>query len=48
MGHYHGRAGFDTFSKLKPVFHQSRLNAMALFDPPYGALFERLLKILLR
>ena len=48
MGHYHGRTGFDTFSKLKPVFHQSRLNAMALFDPPYGALFERLLKILLR
>ena len=48
MGHYHGCAGFDTFSKLKPVFHQSRLNAMALFDPPYGVLFERLLKILLR
>lgn len=48
MGHYHGRAGFDTFSKLKPVFRQSRLNAMCLFDPPYGALFDRLLKILLR
>jgi aldehyde dehydrogenase (NAD+)/coniferyl-aldehyde dehydrogenase len=48
MGHYHGSAGFDTFSKLKPVFRQSRLNAMGLFDPPYGALFERLLKILLR
>lgn len=48
MGHYHGQAGFDTFSKLKPVFHQSRHNAMRLFDPPYGALFERLLKILLR
>lgn len=48
MGHYHGQGGFDTFSKLKPVFHQSRLNAMGLFDPPYGALFERLLKILLR
>ncbi len=48
MGHYHGRAGFNTFSKLKPVFHQSRLNAMRLFDPPYGPLFDRLLKILLR
>jgi len=35
MGHYHGRWGFDTFSKLKPVFRQSRLNAMALFLPPY-------------
>ncbi|WP_295004938.1 coniferyl aldehyde dehydrogenase [uncultured Dechloromonas sp.] len=48
MGHYHGRAGFDAFSKLKPVFHQSRLNAMRLFDPPYGARFDRLLKVLLR
>ena len=25
MGHYHGRWGFDTFSKLTPVFRQSRL-----------------------
>lgn len=48
MGHYHGQAGFDTFSKLKPVFHQSRFNAMRLFDPPYGAVFDRLLKVLLR
>ena len=48
MGHYHGQAGFDTFSKLKPVFHQSRLNGMRLFDPPYGAVFDRLLKVLLR
>jgi len=48
MGHYHGIAGFDTFSKLKPVFLQSRLNAMALFNPPYGALFERLVRFLIR
>jgi len=48
MGHYHGHEGFLTFSKLKPVFRQSRLNGMALFKPPYGAIFERLLKVLLR
>jgi coniferyl-aldehyde dehydrogenase len=24
MGHYHGREGFDTFSKLRPVFYQAR------------------------
>lgn len=48
MGHYHGHEGFLTFSKLKPVFYQSRINAMALFNPPYGKLFERLLKVLLR
>ena len=48
MGHYHGHEGFLTFSKLKPVFYQSRINGMGLFIPPYGALFERLLKVLLR
>jgi hypothetical protein len=34
-GRYHGQWGFDTFSKLKPVFRQSRINGMALFLPPY-------------
>jgi coniferyl-aldehyde dehydrogenase len=48
MGEYHGRAGFDTFSKRKAVFHQSRLNGLALFRPPYGPRFEALLKLLLR
>lgn len=46
MGSYHGKAGFDTFSKLKPVFHQSRLNGLGLFKPPYGRLFDRLVSIL--
>ena len=48
MGHYHGHDGFLTFSKLKPVFYQSRFNTIGLFNPPYGKLFERLLKVLLR
>ena len=48
MGHYHGHEGFLTFSKLKPVFHQSRLNGMGLFKPPYGRLFDRLVALLLR
>ena len=43
MGHYHGQWGFDTFSKLKPVFRQSRANGMALFLPPYSPLMRRLL-----
>lgn len=47
MGSYHGKAGFDTFSKLKPVFHQSRLNGLGMFKPPYGRLFERLVSILM-
>lgn len=48
MGEYHGRAGFETFSKRKGVFHQSRLNGLALFRPPYGARFERLIRWLSR
>jgi coniferyl-aldehyde dehydrogenase len=48
MGAYHGREGFDTFSRRKPVFRQSRLNGLALFHPPYGARFESLIRLLLR
>lgn len=48
MGHYHGREGFETFSKLRPVFHQARFSALALLAPPYGRLADRLLKFLLR
>ncbi|MDP3613079.1 MAG: coniferyl aldehyde dehydrogenase, partial [Rubrivivax sp.] len=46
MGNYHGRWGFDTFSKLTPVFRQSRLNGMALFLPPYSPLMRRLLRLM--
>lgn len=48
MGHYHGRDGFDAFSKRKGVFLQSRVNAMGLFKPPYGRLFDALVRFLLR
>ncbi len=48
IGHYHGFEGFEAFSKKKAVFFQSRVNGMGLFRPPYGRLFERMLKFLLR
>ena len=48
MGHYHGQFGFDAMSKLKPVFSQSRLNALGLLAPPYGGLVGRALKVMLR
>jgi coniferyl-aldehyde dehydrogenase len=48
MGHYHGRDGFLTFSKAMPVMHQSRLNGMSLFDPPYGRIITRLVDFLTR
>jgi len=46
MGSYHGVWGFNTFSKLKPVFLQSRLAGTRLFHPPYGATFDRMLSLL--
>jgi coniferyl-aldehyde dehydrogenase len=48
MGAYHGRAGFDAFSKVKPVFVDGRLSALSLLRPPYGRRFRALLKMLTR
>ena len=48
MGHYHGEAGFSTFSKRKGVFLQSRFNATGLLYPPFGKTIERLFKLMLR
>jgi len=45
-GAYHGEWGFDTFSKLKPVFYRSVLNRMADLYPPYGGKLARLEKML--
>ena len=48
MGEYHGRAGFETFSKRKAVFFQPRLNALRFLRPPYGARVAALVKFLSR
>ena len=48
IGAYHGEAGFRTFSKMKPVFRQARFNGVALLNPPYGARFRSMMKLLLR
>jgi len=48
MGHYHGRAGFETFSKKKGVFLQSRFSSLRFLRPPYGAMADRVIRYLLR
>ncbi len=48
MGVCHGHEGFLELSHAKSVFHQSRLNGTAMLDPPYGALFERVIKFMTR
>ena len=47
IGAYHGEAGFETFSRMKPVMRQARVNFVGLLDPPYGAKFRAMLKLLL-
>jgi coniferyl-aldehyde dehydrogenase len=49
MGHYHAREGFNTFSKLRPVFYQGPFSAIQmLFQPPYKNRALRLLNLLIR
>ncbi len=49
MGHYHGREGFDTFSKLRPVFQQGRMSAVQMMlQPPYRGLSRRLINFMIR
>ncbi len=48
MGHYHGKAGFETFSNKKGVLTQSRFSTLAFLRPPYGPLYERVIRFLLR
>ena len=45
-GAYHGEWGFDSLSKLKPVFYRSPLNRLADLYPPYGAKIARLEKLM--
>ena len=48
MGHYHGREGFLTFSKLRPVFYQARVSGMRFLWPPFGTLADKILDFLTR
>lgn len=47
MGAYHGFDGFETFSKKKGVFLQSRFNTLGLLRPPYGAVARRMADFLI-
>lgn len=48
MGAYHGRASFDTFSQLRPVFSKGTLlDTLRFAYPPYNGLKSRILRRLL-
>jgi acyl-CoA reductase-like NAD-dependent aldehyde dehydrogenase len=46
MGCYHGREGFETFSKLKPVFVRTVPGAGGVVRPPYGKIHRWMRKLL--
>ena len=49
MGHYHAREGFNTFSKLRPIFYQGPISAVQmLFQPPYANRALKILNLLIR
>ena len=48
MGSYHGKAGFERLSHMKPVFVQSKLNGLNILLPPYGSLFKKAMAIFLK
>lgn len=45
-GAYHGKWGFDSLSKLKPVFYRSPLNRFADLYPPYGAKMKAMMQVM--
>ena len=47
MGAYHGKAGFDAFSKQLPILWQSRRAASDLLKPPYAKV-DKFIRMLLR
>ena len=49
MGHYHAQEGFNTFSKLRPVFYQGPFSAIQmLFQPPYAGRARKILDLLIK
>ena len=48
MGHYHGHAGFLTFTKAMPVFEQARWSGFWLLKPPFKGLADKALAFLVR
>ena len=47
FGAYHGEAGFQTLSHRKSVFLQSRFNMPSVLRPPFGALADHLIRVLM-
>ncbi len=47
-GAYHGQAGFERLSHMKPIFIQSKINGLNFLLPPYGGLFKKAMALMLK
>lgn len=47
FGRYRGGEGFKAFSLQRAVFSPPRIDVMTMLRPPYGALFRRIMRVLL-
>ena len=45
VGAYHGEAGFETFSHMKPVFYQSRFASGSMLHPPYTEKTDKIISM---
>src|SRR5262249_48364739 len=48
IGHYHGREGFYTFSKMKPVFERTGPRTDRILRPPFKQMHDFLMNMLLK
>lgn len=49
MGHYHGKDGFISCSKMRPIFYQSKFSFVNRFlSPPYGNSSRRIVNTILK
>jgi coniferyl-aldehyde dehydrogenase len=46
MGHYHGKEGFTSCSKMRPVFHQANFTINKFMGPPYVGFKDKMYRFL--
>jgi len=46
MGSYHGQNGFNSFSHLKSIYYQTRLNFNAMVRAPYTPIKKKIIKLI--
>ena len=48
MGQYYGQTGFDTFTKYKSIYFQTRYKGLKFMRPPFKKLTNAWIKLIMR